>query len=178
MRPVKSNDENVDNRLMRSSVVTLSLLLVLSACTGSTEDAGSPDPAGTGVPSTQAASVPEPSDASETRAPADARADETSGLPGEVDGPEYDVFLAALDSALEGTRFEETVFEDPEVVASSGLLLCERLDAGLSQEEVVVEYLAELTDGDVERADDDQLTLAGALVGAAVEALCPQHATE
>jgi hypothetical protein len=42
----------------------------------------------------------------------------------------------------------------------------------------VVDYLAELTSGDAAQADDDQLTLTGALVGAATEALCPEVTTD
>jgi len=77
-----------------------------------------------------------------------------------------------------GTRFEDGPFEDPEIFAATGLLLCERMETGAIGGEVVFEYLTELSDGDPALADDDQLALAGALIGSAGEALCPQIATE
>lgn len=92
--------------------------------------------------------------------------------PGDGPPPEYDVFLAAMSVALEGTRFEATPFEDPELFAATGLLMCERIEAGINEDDVVFEYLTELTDGEAGSADDDQLVLAGALLGAATEALC------
>ncbi len=97
-----------------------------------------------------------------------------AGTPAPVtDGPEYDVYLAALDHTLAGTRYAATVFEDPELAAATGLLLCERLAAGLAPGEAALEYVGELA-GDPAAATDDDLVLAGALVGAAGEALCPE----
>ena len=86
--------------------------------------------------------------------------------------PRYDVFLAAVAEAVEGTRFAETPFESPEVVISTGLVLCEALADGEDPEALVFEYLTDLTGGSPETADDDQLPLVGALIGAAEAALC------
>jgi hypothetical protein len=88
-------------------------------------------------------------------------------------GPEYDVYLAAVAQTLGGTRFEALPFEEPELFAATGLLLCERREDGVVEDDIIVEYLTDLTDGDPALADDDQLVLAGALMGAAETALCP-----
>lgn len=86
--------------------------------------------------------------------------------------PAYDVFLAAVAEAVEGTWYAETPFDHPEVVVSTGLVMCEALDEGLSPDEVVLEYLSDLTSADPTTASEDQLVLAGALIGGAEAALC------
>lgn len=88
-------------------------------------------------------------------------------------GPSYDVFLAAVAESVVGTRFEGAPFDDPEIFTATGLLMCERVTAGFGPDEVILEYLTELTGGRPAGADDDQLVLAGALFGAAEVALCP-----
>ncbi len=89
-------------------------------------------------------------------------------------GPAYDVYLAAVADVLVGTRFENAPYDDPELFAATGLLVCERLAGGQSADDFVFEYLTELTGGDAASADDDQLVLVGAIVGAATEALCSE----
>ena len=88
------------------------------------------------------------------------------------------MFLAAVAVAVQGTRFEEVPFEDPEVVAATGLLMCEQMRDGVSSASIVFDYLSELTQGNPADSDDDQLVLAGALTGAAIEALCPDQKVE
>lgn len=149
---------------MKSLVVVLGLGLVLVAC-GSGEAATDEAPAATTIgPSTTSTSVAVVPDE-----------DERESV---VIAPEYDVFLAAVAETVEGTGFDGVPFDDPELTVATGLLLCERLSDGADVDEIVVDYLAELTDGEVATADDDQLTLTGALVGAATEALCPELMTE
>lgn len=176
-RPIQGRQVDGQSRRyghMRTSAFSMVLLLVVVACGADGEDTLAVDLTVTTAAPT--VTVTE----TESTEPAEPSGSAPTGdvAPDEVVGPQYDIFLAAVDAALEGTRFADTALEDPEVVAASGLLLCERLDAGLTQDEVVIEYLDELTDGGAAQADDDQLTLAGALVGAAVEALCPQFANE
>lgn len=88
-------------------------------------------------------------------------------------GPDYEVFLAAVADTLDGTRFEELPFDEAELFAATGLVLCEQLEEGAVSGDVVFDYLTQLTSGNAASADDDQLVLAGALMGAAGEALCP-----
>ena len=133
----------------------LGLAIAVAACGGGET---APDD---GSPGTAATETVAPSTTAAERSPA-------------VEQPEYDVFLAAVAQTVEGTGFEDVPFDNPELTVATGLLLCERLAAGAEVDDVVVDYLAELTDGDVTRADDDQLTLTGALMGAATEALCPE----
>lgn len=147
---------------MKSPVVVLGLVLV--AC-------GSGDASTDEAPATAAVA---PSTTS-TSVAADPDEDDRETV---VIAPEYDVFLAAVAETVEGTAFEGVPFDEAELTVATGLLLCERLADGADVDEIVVDYLAELTDGDVASADDDQLTLTGALVGAATEALCPELMNE
>ena len=147
---------------MKTSMKRLAVIavttLVASACSSATESLDADPTLSTEAPSTTAAAV-------ETTVP------QREPI---VVAPEYDVFLAAVAETVEGTVFEDVPFDNPELTVATGLLLCERLAGGADVDEVVVDYLAELTEGDVAQADDDQLTLTGALTGAATEALCPE----
>ena len=139
---------------MRSSALLGGLVFVLTACGASGGlESGSPE----------TAAIESAVSADTTAAPSPA-----------VEQPEYDVFLAAVAETVMGTDYEGVPFDSPELTVATGLLLCERLAGGAETDEVVLEYLSELTDGDVTQADDDQLTLTGALIGAATEALCPE----
>ena len=165
----------VDSGVMRSVVTVLLVSLVVAACGGGVDDAS--------VVPTVEVDPPPSTSATTTAAPtlSSATTDSTSvqgGSPDVDPVPEYDVFLAAVAEVLVGTRFEDAPFEDPEIFAATGLLLCERMKAGAVGDEVVFDYLTELTGGDASSADDDQLILAGALMGAAKEALCPQIETK
>lgn len=164
---LKAIDPIADSEGMRSTIVLVLTSLVVTAC-ASTADV---DPT---VPAGVTAGTTETTTPSATQPPTTASETTTSGTV----IPEYDVFLAAVATALEGTRYENEPFDNPEVVASTGLLFCERIKAGDSPDEVVLEYLTDLTGGDATAADDDQLALAGAILGAATEALCPQPEEE
>ena len=87
------------------------------------------------------------------------------------------IFVAAVEATLVGTAYEGAALESPEVFVATGRLLCERLDAGDTVREVLSDYLDELAGG-ADRAGDDQLVLAGAVLGAAAVTLCPHHASE
>lgn len=131
------------------------VLFALVACSGSTADSAVSVTAASPAPS--ATTDPSPT----------STAASTGGV-----GPQYDVYLAAAADALSGTRYENTPFDDPELFAATGLLVCERLADGQPADDFIFEYLTELTGGDPASAGDDQLVLAGAIVGAATEALC------
>ena len=154
--------------MLRCMHRTLTLVLVVSllAACGAEPEARPPPES---VPTTEPAAEP-PATETTLRVATD---DEAPTTTDEIDGPDYDVFLAAIADTLIGTRFEALPYEEPELFAATGLLLCERIDSGAIVDEVVFEYLGELTGEDPASADDDQLTLAGALTGASQQALCP-----
>ncbi len=85
------------------------------------------------------------------------------------------VFIATLEELLAGTSYEGEALNEPEVFVATGRLFCERLDEGDSADDVLTAYLDQLAGG-VDLATDDELVLAGALLGTAVGALCPEHA--
>ena len=85
------------------------------------------------------------------------------------------VFIATLEELLVGTSYEGEALNEPDVFVATGRLFCERLDSGDNIDDVLTAYLDELAGG-VDIATDDELVLVGALLGAAVGALCPEHA--
>lgn len=85
------------------------------------------------------------------------------------------VFIATLEELLAGTAYAGEALGEPDLFVATGRLFCERLGSGTTPDEVLTEYLAELTGG-AEVATDDELVLAGALLGAAAGALCPEYA--
>ncbi|MCH7584996.1 MAG: DUF732 domain-containing protein [Acidobacteria bacterium] len=86
------------------------------------------------------------------------------------------VFIATLEELLVGTSYEGEALNEPDVFVATGRLFCERLDSGDSADDLLTTYLEQLAGG-VDIATDDELVLAGALLGAAVGALCPEHAS-
>ena len=85
------------------------------------------------------------------------------------------VFIAALEAGLKDTRYAGTALSDPEVYIATGQLFCEELDLGADPALMLSDYLDILTEGDIESADDDDLIVAGLLLGVAVEVMCPEH---
>ena len=169
---------------MRNTTSLLLVSILAFACSG-TDGPTSADQdvaeSATEASSDESASAPESDSASaetNTDPSESATAFEIEPLDPSLPAPQYDVFLAAVAVAVEGTRFKEAPFDDPEVFAATGLLICERLRDGAQSDDVVFDYLTELTEGDPSNADDDQLALAGALMGAATEALCPDQTLE
>jgi hypothetical protein len=176
-------------RVNRAASIVL-IGMIVGACGGSSTDLADTTsaptttaPATTAPTTTALPVVPEtsvvPASSSDTP-PTSAANDPTSPdaappntIEAAANGPAYDVFIAAVAHAVIGTRFEDSPFEEPEIFVSTGLLMCERLSAGFGPDEVTLEYLTELTGGDPSDADDDQLVLTGALLGAAEVALCP-----
>ncbi len=146
--------------------IALSMSILLAACSAA------PGPSSTTVPEpAQAASTsPAPTEPTSTSSADNADPSPTTAQEAQ---PAYDVFLAAVAEAVEGTRYADTAFESPEVVISTGLALCEAIADGQDPDSVVFDYLSALAGGSPDRADDDQLVLVGALIGAAETALCP-----
>jgi len=85
------------------------------------------------------------------------------------------VFIASMEELLAGTVYEGGAIGEPELFLATGWLFCDWLDEGDEPDVVLTRYLDELA-GSVDAATDDQLVLAGALLGSAVGVLCPRHA--
>lgn len=84
-------------------------------------------------------------------------------------------YIAAVRELLEGTDYEDAVAEGPDVFIATGYLFCEQLAGDVSPTDVLTEYVETLTGSDIEQADDDELALAGTILGTAVGFLCPEH---
>ncbi len=84
-------------------------------------------------------------------------------------------FVAALADLLADTEYVDSVIDDPEVFVATGILFCEQLTGGTAPPDVLTDYVETLTEGDIEEADDDSLTLAGSILGSAVGYFCPEH---
>ena len=65
--------------------------------------------------------------------------------------------------------------ESPQVFLATGALFCEQLDAGVSSNAVLVDYIETLTGNPVDEASDDDLSMAGAVLGSGLATLCPHH---
>ncbi|MDH4116389.1 MAG: DUF732 domain-containing protein [Acidimicrobiia bacterium] len=97
----------------------------------------------------------------------------------ERDVPAAAVFLAAVDAGLEGTVYSGDPLDDPETYLGTGALFCELLDDGLTVDEVLGAYVVALSDsaGGQELSRDD-LLLGGVILGAGIEALCPEFSSQ
>lgn len=102
----------------------------------------------------------------------DVTGDEAVTSPGPVTEQDLARFVAATEAALAGTSIEGVVLEGPEIYIGVAQASCARFTQGDSFEQIVSDYLAdtEATPG----SDDEQLI--GAILGAAVETICPEHA--
>lgn len=87
--------------------------------------------------------------------------------------PDYSVLIATIESAMEGTSYEGAALEDPEVFIATAELFCDLLEEGMTQDELLAEYLDRLSDGGDTDVDEDDGLMAGVLLGASVEIVCP-----
>lgn len=84
-------------------------------------------------------------------------------------------YIAVVADMLTGTIYADGPLESPGVFLATGTLFCEQLDAGMSRDEVLVEYIETLTGGAVDDASEDALTMAGAVLGVGLVTICPDH---
>ena len=84
-------------------------------------------------------------------------------------------YVATIESLLEGTKYAGRALAAPDVFLATGGLFCDQLDAGRSSDEVLTKYLETLTGGDVADASDDDLAMAGAVLGTGLVTMCPHH---
>ncbi len=92
--------------------------------------------------------------------------------------PDYAALIAAVESAMEGTAYEGAALEDPEVFIATAELFCDLLDEGMTTGELLAEYLDRLSDGGAVEVDEDDGLMAGVLLGASIEIVCPDFSEE
>lgn len=89
-----------------------------------------------------------------------------------VSADDLTLFIAAAERSLEGTSQESAVFDDPEIYIALGQISCDRFTAGETFEQIATDLLADIdTDDSV-----DETRLVGAILGAATQTICPEHA--
>lgn len=84
-------------------------------------------------------------------------------------------YVAVIEHMLEGTTYEGAALASPDIFLATGALFCSQLDGGITSGEVLTGYLESLTGGSPDDASDDDLTMAGAVLGSGLARLCPHH---
>jgi len=92
--------------------------------------------------------------------------------------PDYAALIATLESAMEGTAYQGAALEDPEVFIATSELFCDLLDEGMTTDLLLAEYLDRLSDGGVVDVDEDDGQMAGVLLGASIEIVCPEYSED
>jgi hypothetical protein len=154
----------MDLRATRTQLAAAVSVLAMTgaACSGAaTDEIAAVDPGALAF--TEA--IPESGVASPVAVPAEPRA---------VEDVEADLarFLAAANFVLRGTNLEAEILAAPQTYVGLGQLACVDMAAGSTVEQVVSTHLESATDE--ERADEARLI--GAVLGAAVETICPDQA--
>lgn len=100
----------------------------------------------------------------------------TTTQPDRDDGfiPDYAALVAAVESAMEGTSYAGAALEDPEVFIATAELFCDLLAEGMTKDQLLAEYLVRLSDDGAIEVDEDDGLMAGVLLGAATEIVCPR----
>jgi hypothetical protein len=108
----------------------------------------------------------------------------TVGRPGESTTttssfvPDYAALIAVIEAEMAGTTYEGAALEDPEVFIATAELFCDLLDEGLTTDDLLAEYLDRLSDGGAVEVDEDDGLMAGVLLGASIEIVCPEASDE
>ena len=92
--------------------------------------------------------------------------------------PDYAALIATIESAMEGTAYQGAALEDPEIFIATSELFCDLLDEGMTTDLLLVEYLDRLSDGGVVEVDEDDGQMAGVLLGASIEIVCPEYSED
>ena len=88
--------------------------------------------------------------------------------------PDYAALVAAVESAMEGTSYSGAALEDPEIFIATTELFCDLLAEGMTYDQLLAEYLVRLSDDGATEVDEDDGLMAGVLLGAATEIVCPE----
>ncbi|MEX2624067.1 MAG: DUF732 domain-containing protein [Acidimicrobiia bacterium] len=85
------------------------------------------------------------------------------------------MLIATIEAAMEGTSYEGAALEEPEVFIATAQLFCELLERGMTADEVLGEYLDRLSESGAADATEEEVRLAGVLLGVSVEVVCPEQ---
>lgn len=157
----------------RTRCLALLLTALVAACSG--DRLGSPDAA------TPAASVPaEPAAVDRSSAStgdtadeaARASAPEAAAPAGDaVSADDLTLFIAAAERALAGTAQQDAVFDDPDIYIAIAQASCARFSDGDEFDQIAADVLVDTSTGSA-----DETRLVGAVIGAATQTICPEHA--
>lgn len=120
-------------------------------------------------------SPPQTPGAASSPAPVDTvAATDTTALPatGTVTQDDLVRFVAATETVLKGTPNQGIVYDAPEIYIAIAQAACARFTAGETFEQVSDDLLTELAT----TSPDDDNRLVGAILGAATQTICPEHA--
>ena len=92
--------------------------------------------------------------------------------------PDYAALIATIESAMEGTAYQGAALEDPEIFIATSELFCDLLDEGMTTDLLLAAYLDRLSDGGVVEVDEDDGQMAGVLLGASIEIVCPEYSED
>lgn len=146
--------------------------VVLAACGGS--DPGSP-PESVAITAVGQESAAESGPVAVPTSPELAGSTTTRSPTPELNEVDLVTYVATIESLLEGTKYAGRALAAPDVFLATGGLFCDQLDAGTSSDEVLTKYLETLTGGEVDNASDDDLAMAGAVLGTGLVTMCPHH---
>lgn len=82
-------------------------------------------------------------------------------------------FIAAVESVIEGSSYEGTVFETAEIYIAIAQGFCARLSSGAELDLIIDDYFVA---AGLVIPDDDDLLFVGAILGAGIQTLCPEQA--
>jgi hypothetical protein len=89
--------------------------------------------------------------------------------------PDLAVFITAVNEAVAETSYQDAALSDPEVFVGIGQLFCEQVGEGQTVDGVLAEYLTALEEGSSGTVTEDDAYITGAVMGASLEILCPEH---
>jgi hypothetical protein len=159
--------------VMRSRAIAVVIAVLLTACSSDTSDGSTTSVTPTEASTDAVETMTTQATGSTTSVPASTA---TSLDPDAVEvSDEVLDYLAAVEELLAETAYEDAVSEDPEVFIATGFLFCEQLTESEAPADILTVYVETLTGSDIEEAPDDDLALAGSILGSAVGYLCPEH---
>ena len=132
-----------------------------------------PDPVLGAVSAEDAISDPDNSAEADDRSASVVIVDDAPNASSAVTEDDLARFVAASESAVAGTSVEGVVFDAPEIYIAIAQASCARFTEGDTLEQVVNDHLDATG---AESAADEELI--GAVLGAAVETICPEHTSK
>lgn len=169
--------------MRRLTMLTIAITFVIGSCSSAETTSSTTPPSSASESESEAEPTADPviteapeTDETEPAATAVAATDVPSSDPAtdsaSVSEDDLARFIAATERALVGTDQESVVFDDPEIYIALGQASCARFSAEDTFEQIATDLLEEI---DTEESDDET-RLVGAVIGAATQTLCPEHA--